>query len=283
MSHVAREPRRGFTLFQLLVLLALLALLFALLLPAIAKVRQAAGRSQCGNNLRQLGLAMHNCHDQVGKLPPMIGSFPAESNFGTLHFYLLPYIEQDNLYRSAAVTVDGKQTYLVWANGVSAKAVKTFVCPDDPTAPPGNVFENRLATTSYAGNFLAFGATTNADDYEPISPQGETRYPASFLDGTSNTILFSERYQVCNGIPTGWGYHGANYSAPMFAYYSKSRFQMMPSAPDCNPALPQTPHAAGILAGLADGSVRTVSDGCSAQTWWNACTPNGGEILGADW
>ena len=84
-------------------------------------------------------------------------------------------------------------------------------------------------------------------------------------------------------MPTGWGFHGANYSAPMFAYYSKSRFQLTPSAADCNPALPQTPHAAGIQAGLADGSVRIVTDVCSAQTWWYACTPNGGEILGADW
>src|SRR5437899_8079031 len=101
MSHVACHRRRGFTLFQLLVLLALLALLFALLLPAVAKVRQAAARTQCANNLKQLGLATINCADtHRGKLPPLSGAYPDEAAFGTLHFHILPFIEQDQLYKS---------------------------------------------------------------------------------------------------------------------------------------------------------------------------------------
>ena len=284
MSHVAREPRRGFTLFQLLVLLALLAMLFALLLPAIAKVRKAAARSQCSNNLRQLVLALHNFNDQYGKLPPMSGALgEPTTQFGTLHFHILPYIEQHNLFKTSRTKVGDQDHFLVWANRVSATPVRTFVCPDDPTAPPGGVFENRLATTSYAGNFLVFGATATAPDFEPVSLQGGARIPASFQDGTSNTMVFAERYQVCNGVPTGWGFHGANYSAPMFAYYSKSRFQLTPTAADCDPALAQTPHVGGILVVLGDGSVRGLSDGLSSQTWWHACTPNGGELLGADW
>src|SRR5437870_953929 len=106
MSHVASRPRRGFTLFQLLVLLALLAMLFALLLPAVAKVRQAAARAQCSNNLKQLGLATINCADTyASKLPPMVGDYPNDAAFGTLHFHILAYIEQDQLYKSAAVKV----------------------------------------------------------------------------------------------------------------------------------------------------------------------------------
>ena len=283
MSFGARHPRRGFTLFQLLVLLALLAMLLTLLPPAVAKARQAAGRAECAKNLHQLGVAMINRAGLYqGRMPPMIGGTGEPvMQFGTLHFHLLPYLELDKLFKSSRVKEDGP--WVVWGNGVNAKPVRVFVCPDDASAPPGNVFENRLATTSYAANFLAFGATGDRVSYEPVSLQGEALFPGSFTDGTSCTIIFTERYQVCNGVPTGWGYYGANYSAPMFAYYSKSRFQLTPTAADCNPALPQSPHPAGIQVCLADSGVRTVSDKISVQTWWAACTPSGGEILGADW
>src|SRR5438445_13732450 len=94
MSQFARNRRRGFTLFQLLVLLALLALLFSLLLPAIAKVRQAAGRSQSQNNMKQIGLACHNYFAVHNKFCPGNDA----NNFSTTA-YLLPYIEQDNLFK----------------------------------------------------------------------------------------------------------------------------------------------------------------------------------------
>src|SRR5262249_35814525 len=97
-----RLRRTGFSLFELLIILALLALLFALLLPAAVKVRQAAARSQCSNNLRQLVLAMHNMHDTYALMPPLAGPFPANNpSHGTLFFYMLPFIEQDNLYKNA--------------------------------------------------------------------------------------------------------------------------------------------------------------------------------------
>src|SRR5437867_11076325 len=97
--------RRAFTLIELLVVIAIIAILIALLVPAVQKVREAAARAQCENNLKQIALACHNLNDTYKKLPPALGAFPAGSaNKGTVFYYLLPYIEQDTLFKNTTNT-----------------------------------------------------------------------------------------------------------------------------------------------------------------------------------
>src|SRR6266851_10113304 len=118
------SSRPGFTLFQLLIVLALLAILVGLLLPAVQKVRMAAARIQSQNNLKQIGLALHNYYDVNGKMPPGI-----DNNNFSVATHLLPYIEQDNLYK----TIDLKKSVDDKANAEARKAIiKVFLNPLDP-------------------------------------------------------------------------------------------------------------------------------------------------------
>jgi hypothetical protein len=262
MTHSPRRARHALTLFQLLVLLALGAFVLGLLLPAIARIRTAAARTQSMNNLKQLGLALHNCNDTYKQLPPTVGSFPANTpSHGTLHFCLLPFIEQDNVWRNA-------QGY-VWKNNTFSIPLAVFQSPDDPSVAPNYRHQGWLATTNYAANWMVF-------------KKGGASIPASFPDGTSNTMVFTERYQLCNGTPSGWGYPSLYYWAPVFGYYSYGKFQHLPKQEECNPALPQSLWPAGIQIAMGDGSTRTASPTISPRTWWLVTDPADGEVIPND-
>jgi prepilin-type processing-associated H-X9-DG protein len=189
--------------------IAIIAILIGLLLPAVQKVREAAARMKCSNNLKQLGIAVQSCADaNQTNLPPALGSFPTANlgncpNSGAGHggvfYFLLPYLEQDNLYRSTQCTNVGKAGYDVENGGTSAAAggvmqahPQVFLCPSDPTT--NNGYSGWAGVGSYAYNGMIFQA-----DWV-----GYSRFPASITDGTSNTIFFTETYAMANS-PAGYG------------------------------------------------------------------------------
>jgi prepilin-type N-terminal cleavage/methylation domain-containing protein len=291
--------RSAFTLIELLVVIAIIAVLIGLLLSAVQKVREAAARMQCSNNLKQLGLAFQNAHDTNGRMPPGIGWYPGTSSgaYGTVFFHLLPFIEQDNLYKSAYAN----GFYSAQNNQVYARPIKFYVCPSDPSAGNDAVRDNQnvlWGAGCYAANVQVFckcdAAGTFADAY------AEPRMPSSFQDGTSNTILLGEKYARCtndNYSEGGsfWAYDvldatiqvlhpGMLISWTGYSVGTGSKFLVRPTPfrGNCDPTLASTAHDVMNVC-LADGSVRGISPAISGVTWWAACTPNGGETLASDW
>jgi prepilin-type N-terminal cleavage/methylation domain-containing protein len=285
--------RRGFTLVELLVVIAIIGTLIGLLLPAVQKVREAANRIACGNNLRQSGLAIHQFHDVNGRIPPALGNVGAMV-WGSYWFHLLPYIEQETLYQSSQVG----GFYSAMNNQVYMRTIKIWTCPSDPSFPANGTLSDELGTRwgamSYGGNaWLAcqvdnFGNTTDMG--------GGARIPASIPDGLSNTILHVEKYAVCTNSDnpiggTAWAYCRTDQNAPNLwhgiapAVDDTSMFLTRPTPylGNCDPSLASTAHTGGIMVGLVDGSVRLVSSSISPTTWWYALTPAGGEILPNDW
>src|SRR5260370_15199253 len=214
---------RAFTLIELLVVIAIIAILIGLLLPAVQKVRQAAARIQCMNNLKQMSLATINCADQHdGKMPPGIGLYPSiihsqGNGDGGTFFHILPYIEQDNLYKAcftpgnpSAVPPVGDDrngyldTYSQWA--VNNNRVKTYVCPSDPTNT-----DNLGSYASYGANGQVFGVA-----YGWGGEEGYRKFAATFADGTSNTMLYTDKL----GQSVSGGYN--NHYAPEWARITQS-------------------------------------------------------------
>ena len=209
LNSLRTTPRRGFTLLELLVVIAIIAILIGLLLPAVQKVREAASRIKCDNNLKQLGLAAHHYHDVNGHLPPVIGYYPpARGAFGTWFFHLLPYVEQDPLYRSALGVVPfppppqgpgPTAVYYPGNNNVYSQPVKTFLCPSDPSVGPDSVVTINgfpFGASCYGPNALLAGKNDLATIPFKTNPQGKTRL-GDILDGTTNTILHAEKYARC--------------------------------------------------------------------------------------
>jgi prepilin-type N-terminal cleavage/methylation domain-containing protein/prepilin-type processing-associated H-X9-DG protein len=220
---MASRTRCGFTLIELLVVIAIIAVLIALLLPAVQSAREAARRAQCVNNLKQIGLAMHNYHSAVNSLPWGDGPWWIEWSANTL---LLPYIEQGPIYNAInfADTQPLGQASLVINNPVNTTAVyrviSGFLCPSDQdrlTDPNGH--NNYMANSGsapncdYGGNAWApswngpsagpFIYSSNGVDTGAPGFGGSSVNISGITDGTSNTAAFSERVKAIGSNFTG--------------------------------------------------------------------------------
>jgi hypothetical protein len=269
----------------------------------VQKVRQAAARIQSSNNLKQMCLATHNMNDTYGVLPSISGNYPTAKNTtgvtnGTVEYYLLPFIEQQNAYQLMATNHPDS-----WWCGVQ---VKTYASPGDPSAPGSGFLDQgspRMGT-SYAPNewvfdpFAGYGNTAHNSLPSNVAPQASI--PRTIPDGTSNTILFAEKYMACglaansvasfyfgqtggggNGC-TRLGAYGGNGSISAFYTVGLPQFAPLWNA-TCNPCQLQGSFLSGILVGLADGSARNVNGSISAGTWLSAVRPDDATPLGSDW
>jgi prepilin-type N-terminal cleavage/methylation domain-containing protein len=300
------RPRSAFTLIELLVVIAIIGVLMGLLLPAVQKVREAANRAKCANNMKQLALSIHNYGSTFNDmLPPanfyqVVNAGTGNAAEGSAFYALLAFYEQDALFR--LYTRDRPDAGYLGAQFVPLSPI--HVCPSDPTVTQGIAsLDGKTATSNYALNLALFGAGGTFNIKGRPSPFRIGTIP----DGTSNTIAMSETSGCFPGYPatnpkTGTPMNFMSWPFPAYlntmgpywpnpdelpgqANYTGSfpLPQFSPTPMQADPTLSQSYHPATMNVALMDGSVRTISASLSQATWTNALKPDDGQVLGSDW
>ncbi|VTS08854.1 Uncharacterized protein OS=Blastopirellula marina DSM 3645 GN=DSM3645_01270 PE=4 SV=1: N_methyl: SBP_bac_10 [Tuwongella immobilis] len=283
--------RNGLTLIELLVVLAILALLIGLLLPSVQKVREAAARMHSMNNLKQINLGLqHYLASHSGKIPAIYAQ-TEPNKLSSLWFTLMPYINNGSIYQSYQNDPD--------------QLVKEFISPADPTVRRVS-WKTYVRSDDYRGD-CSYAANAQCFGFNVAIQQ--------ITDGTSQTFSFGERYATCRDIAVSWGVTqgemiygrmrratfadnmlffpdgspagGQGDAFPKFmgtpprlgCSHGPYTYQLAPRPSDCELYLAQTPHPAGMLTAMFDGSVRTTAPNVSEFVFWATVTPAGGEIL----
>jgi prepilin-type N-terminal cleavage/methylation domain-containing protein len=256
--------RGAFTLIELLVVIAIIGILVALLLPAVQKVRDAAQRVRCANNIRQLLVGIHHYADvNQGMLPPQ-----HNKDEGPWAFHLLPYIEQEPLYQQGQAGWSKSAIHMV--------VLAVLQCPTDASAPKGKC-PHGWGLSSYAPNFQLFGAIKNSGNYSP-------QYRLSVIpDGLTNVLFIAERYRLPGTGEACWDEASPGKYGDQFAWTSTAVPEVGVLWTLADYLRPNSAHAGGCMVGLGDGSARSVSPSISQATWWEACVPDDGSTLGPDW
>jgi prepilin-type N-terminal cleavage/methylation domain-containing protein/prepilin-type processing-associated H-X9-DG protein len=322
-----RHARHGFTLVELLVVIAIIGILIALLLPAVQSAREAARRSHCTNNVKQMALAVHNYGNSFNTYP--IGEW--DCCYGTWMLAILPYVEQGVLYQQyhRPGAMEGDRTNAVpmgddvrYGSAVNLPVTRTqlsaFTCPSDSVTKSATII-NGVAFHNYVGNhgnttlarsspylgvnfggapFIAvFHANQWLRDYMPASEKGRKVVRLQeVLDGTSNTLLFSETVQGRDGDLRGFAWWGGgshfetsigpNGAVPDVLV--QSCFPANPLNPPCvvrstgNPERigARSRHPGGVQVAMCDGAVRFVTNNISLDVWRPLGSAAGKEAIG---
>lgn len=305
IANHGRRDARGFTLIELLVVIAIIAILIALLLPAVQQAREAARRSSCKNNLKQLGLALHNYESIHGLLPPGYLHKPDPAGSGANHMgyawglMILPQLEQTSLYQEFSCNIP---IFDIAQRTPRERHLPVFLCPSDPFS--SNAFVVRDDTTSpieqygaasYAANWGPSTATVNLDD-TPLLSQGvfyrnsATRF-RDLTDGLSNTLFLGER---TNGPLPGTSVGGHQYFETAWSAAVREvtdptddhghmvlfETQFRPNQHGTDDKGLSAPHTGIGQFTMGDGSVRAISENIDEALYNALGTRAGGEVVG---